>query len=721
MVDSPIEDNHDNDATPARISRPSSVADHEGSLRQSVNVALVTESSSNIDEIDILISSEEEAIEVVGFASWLMAEEKAKQSLSALNTAIHLFRRVIDHRLPTHPLYSDALHNLQCALVTRTTHTGELSDLAESMRLQLEPHSGTNDIQHEDNTPSGQLEEDDDDVKAMERVANILLSEFNRSISFVVCDTVIFLLNQALPHLASLHDTRLTACSTLAEGLYARHHHHARSVTSDLDAAICALDDALKICKNEDQERELVMKVTELLFQRFLIAGNASDMEAIIPYLMKLIAQEKNAPDDMFRCAVQFQELFEDTGNINHLDTSVQFYRKGMRQLLEGSDDLTRWITNLASALLTRFKHSGQESDLEEAISLYRTGLKLQPSHHPLRPLTLNYLACALIAEFEHGVPNNILDEVITLYREVLGLLPLLDPFRTLIQISLANALCLRFSGENGQQSDIDEAVRIFRQVLELQPEKSSSLENVASTLWLRFQKGRQQSDLDEAVTLLKQALDLRPWPDSERFSSLNNLSCVLQALELTPSPHPGRCASLTNLATFLSTRYTQGGQQTDQDEAVSLVRETLELQPVPHPERFKSLDTLASMLTYRFERQCGQRADLDEAISLQRQALELQPSTHPDRVNLLSNLAVALSDRFKEDCVLSDLDEAISTYRHVLELQTSSHPFPHSILRNLAKALLTGFASRKQKSELDEAIYIYREVLELRPLPDPN
>jgi hypothetical protein len=49
-------------------------------------------------------------------------------------------------------------------------------------------------------------------------------------------------------------------------------------------------------------------------------------------------------------------------------------------------------------------------------------------------------------------------------------------------------------------------------------------------------------------------------------------------------------------------TRFQQGGQKSDLDEAVSLHRQALELFLPPHPDRSGSLNNLANALLTRFE-----------------------------------------------------------------------------------------------------------------------
>ena len=197
-------------------------------------------------------------------------------------------------------------------------------------------------------------------------------------------------------------------------------------------------------------------------------------------------------------------------------------------------------------------------------------------------------------------------------------------------------------------------------------------------------------------------------------------ISLHRQALELFLPPHPNRSDSLNNLASVLWTRFEQGGQKSDLDEAISLYRQGLKLRLPPHPLRSSSLNNLAIALWTRFE-QGGQQGDLDEAISLHRQALKLRLPLHPLQSSSLNNLANALSTRFEQGGQQSDLDESTSLHRQALELRLPPHPLRSSSLNNLAKALWIRFQQGGQQSALDEAISLYRQTLELQLPPHPN
>lgn len=84
-----------------------------------------------------LITGEEEASELVDFAASLMEECKAGMSLSALDTAIILFRQIFDSRPTTHPLHIDAVRDLSSALSVRFMYTIRIQDLTEYTNLRL--------------------------------------------------------------------------------------------------------------------------------------------------------------------------------------------------------------------------------------------------------------------------------------------------------------------------------------------------------------------------------------------------------------------------------------------------------------------------------------------------------------------------------------------------------------------------------------------------------
>jgi hypothetical protein len=383
---------------------------------------------------------------------------------------------------------------------------------------------------------------------------------------------------------------------------------------------------------------------------------------------------------------------FDLMGDISDLQTALDALENGHINGTETSTGVLESV-EFTNELCEQFSISGNMAGLITAVTPYSEGIAKLPQGSENYATVLNNLAFALWTQFKQGGQQSDLDEAISLQRQALEL-P--HPNQSNSLNNLASALWTRFEQE-GQQSDLDEAISLQRQALELQlpphPNRSNSLNNLASALWTRFKQGGQQSDLDEAISLHR------------------------QALELQLPPHPNQSTSLSNFASALLTRFEQAGQLSDLNEAISLHRQALELQLPPHPNQFILLNNLANSLLIRFE-QGGQQNDLNEAISLHRQALELP---HPNPFSSLNNLANSLLIQFEQGGQQSDLDEAISLHRQALKLQVPSHPNWSTSLSNLANTLLTQFEQGGQQSDLNEAISLHRQALELQLPPHPN
>ena len=75
---------------------------------------------------------------MINLAVSLMAECKAKLSLSELNNVVFLFREVKDSCPATHPLHLGAKRDLASVLCIRFMYTNQTHDLMESLNLRNE-------------------------------------------------------------------------------------------------------------------------------------------------------------------------------------------------------------------------------------------------------------------------------------------------------------------------------------------------------------------------------------------------------------------------------------------------------------------------------------------------------------------------------------------------------------------------------------------------------
>jgi tetratricopeptide (TPR) repeat protein len=103
-------------------------------------------------------------------------------------------------------------------------------------------------------------------------------------------------------------------------------------------------------------------------------------------------------------------------GQQSDLDEAISLHRQALELFLPPHPNRSASLTNLANALLTRFKQGGQQSDLDEAISLHRQALELRPTPHPDRSSSLNNLALALLIQFQQEGQRSDLDEAMSLF-----------------------------------------------------------------------------------------------------------------------------------------------------------------------------------------------------------------------------------------------------------------------------------------------------------------
>ena len=331
-------------------------------------------------------------------------------------------------------------------------------------------------------------------------------------------------------------------------------------------------------------------------------------------------------------------------------------------------------------------------------VTLHRIALQCSPKWLGRCAVT-NSLADILYTRFEELGQMSDLEEALSLYRDALELRPQGHPDRALSLGNIANCIQARAS-RLGALADLDEALALYRDTLELlpqwHPDRTVSLGGIASCLYDRFNLLGTPSDLDEALVFHRKTLELRP------------------------QGHPHRARSMGNIANCLHARFMLLGMLSDLGEALTLYRDTLKLCPQGHPHRVLSLGGMATCLYVRFT-QLGTLSDLDEALAIHRDTLELRPQGHPDRALSLVNIASSLYVRFTQRGTLSDLDEALSLERDALELRPQGHPHRARSLCNIAHCLQSRFTRLGTLSDLDEALVLERDALELRPKGHPD
>jgi tetratricopeptide (TPR) repeat protein len=251
----------------------------------------------------------------------------------------------------------------------------------------------------------------------------------------------------------------------------------------------------------------------------------------------------------------------------------------------------------------------------------------------------------------------------------------------------------------SGAKTDLDEAIRILEQVVDIScfySELGEYSYELADALNDRFRQNGAHTDKERAIKHCQDAVFLS---SGEGSKDAETLSLLGQCLEL---------------------RYELLGAEEDWDRAIILYTKAVEMTSPENLERLDRYNRLGVTLMKRFER-FGRREDLETAISVLQKAAELTPDDHPNKPSRLSNLGGALFRRFERFGRLEDVETATSVYQKAAELMPDDHPDKPSRLSNLGNALLGRFERFGRLEDVETAISVYQKAAELTPDDHPN
>ncbi|GAB7186769.1 hypothetical protein ATKI12_6600 [Kitasatospora sp. Ki12] len=388
---------------------------------------------------------------------------------------------------------------------------------------------------------------------------------------------------------------------------------------------------------------------------------------------------------------------FVRTGALADLDEAVRLCQEAVAATPADHPDLASMLSNLGGVLQSRFVRTGALADLDEAVRLCQEAVAATPADHPDRAGRLSNIGAALQTRFVRTGALADLDKAITTLQEAVAT-GAHHPNRASMLSNLGNALRTRFE-RTGALADLDEAVRLCQEAVAAtpadHPDQAIMLSNLGSALKARFERTGAGADLDKAITTLQ------------------------EAVAATPADHPNRPGYLSNLGNALMARFERTGALADLDKAITTLQEAVAATPADHPDLASMLSNLGVALCTRFVR-TGALADLDKAITTLQEAVAATPADHPNRPGYLSNLGNALMARFERTGALADLGKAITTLQEAVATATH-HPNRPGCLSNLGNALMARFERTGALADLDEAVRVCQEAVAATPADHPN
>ncbi|QRV96044.1 CHAT domain protein [Ceratobasidium sp. AG-Ba] len=343
-----------------------------------------------------------------------------------------------------------------------------------------------------------------------------------------------------------------------------------------------------------------------------------------------------------------------------------------------------------------------------------------------------------------------LLELSITLARQAMALnkrlqYPLFDLFKT-----LGSLLDLRFE-VRGAIGDIDEAIEISKQALEVIPKDNSLLEghpdqlgylnDLGNAWYRRFERLGELVDIDQAIGYQSRAVKLTPDGDTQRPGRLINLGnswqrrferlgetgdinqaieCMSQALELFAEGDSQKPICFSNLGNSFLLRFKRFGETVDIGQAIEYHVQAVNLTSYAHIDKPTYLTSAGAAWKCRFEK-VGDIMDIEQAIEYQSQAVKLTTDENPEKPNRLTNLGNSLQCRFERLGEMMDIEQAIECQSQAVKLSPDGHPYRPMYLNNLGSSWQRRFERLGELADIDKAIECQSHAVHITPTGHPE
>jgi tetratricopeptide (TPR) repeat protein len=250
---------------------------------------------------------------------------------------------------------------------------------------------------------------------------------------------------------------------------------------------------------------------------------------------------------------------------------------------------------------------------------------------------------------------------------------------------------------ETGNRQDIDEAVRICRQLLAVatdQPTRALRLFRLGTTLSAQYEASGNPEVLDDALAILD------------------------ETVRLLPADHEDFPTAWTNAGMARLRLFTRTGRFSDLQAAIDQVRQGVDAYQISDPRRPGGYSNLAGAIRRRYE-YTGEMADLNEAIELGRTAIE--SGRENQRALMLASLSGSLRLRFRHSAKLADLQEAIEFGQAAVRAAPAANVQRRSALSMLAAALQLHFEATGSLDSLTQSVECQREGIGMLPATHPE
>ncbi|KAL6405088.1 TPR Domain containing protein [Ilyonectria robusta] len=264
---------------------------------------------------------------------------------------------------------------------------------------------------------------------------------------------------------------------------------------------------------------------------------------------------------------------------------------------------------------------------------------------------------------------------------------------------------CLNKYEANGDVLDLEEAIRLYQESLNLIPDDQSDRSRRLGSLGHGYEtRGNRTgaiSDFEMAIQRYQESLDLTTDDHPERAHQLGRLG----------DGYRNRAFRVQSLGTGYQERYRRTEEVSDLEAATQQFQDALDLIPNNHPDRAHCVYSLggAYLDLYRIARTMD---DLETATEHLQEALNLTPDDDRDRARQLKNLGDAYREKYHMTRETTHLEIAIQLSGEALDLTPDDHPERAQRLQSLGIQYQDKYEASDETSDFEMAIRQYEQAL---------
>ncbi|KAJ8112227.1 hypothetical protein OPT61_g5355 [Boeremia exigua] len=674
-------------------------------------------------------------------ATWFFRRFEKKGTMSDLDHAISVRRKVVDITPGSDPNRIDVLDTLLRILCTRFQMRGLPQDLDEAIVIfeevvDIMPASDP-DLPQALNSLAGllsqrfnatrSLKDLDHAIEIVENVAVVTLAidperipilnsllrmfrqRFDMTGSVDDLDRLVDIGNLKLDATPDDHPDRATRMTDMAT-LYQQRFELTRSL-DDIHKAVSLGSLAIAAVPLTHSLRPVLFEsYAKTLALRSSIIGSFHDLDDAIDVSAKAIKLASNNPQQRLSCehthSVLLKRQFSQKGSTQSLDAAIQMARVTANAIPPDSQNRFLYRANLGKLLEIRFCNTGSLEDLDGAIDLLQDVVKNAPIDDPHQRDHMTTLSISLGQRFQATGKTSDIHQAIAISSAIVDSTAEDDPYRARHLANLGNLVGPRYES-TGLIDDLDFAIESLEKAVALPSHLQSNAVSVhfaedmntnEGGLWVslgywlsqRFERTGSMEDLNRSIHICEKAIEKTPLED-----------CINRALHYN------------HLGGRLSKRFALTKERDDIDRALKAVQTAVDLTPNDHPYKVSHLISLGNSLFTRYNEQKSEK-DIEDAIELLRKAVDLTAPEHINYAMYLNNLGNLFGRRYQVTNLREYLDDALLYYNEGASCETSPPVDRVESARQAAMILA-------DQEKWEEAACMLETAIELLPRTSPR